>query len=158
MANFNLNKVILGGRITGDVELRTTPSGLSVVKFGIAVNRTVGKDAEQVTDFFNATAWRGTAEFISRYFSKGSAICVCGAILTNSWTDNSGVKRYGVDLRVDEVYFVDSKGDAVPHSAAQGAGQATAQSFAPAAGQSFAPAQAVNPNFESLADNEELPF
>ena len=68
MANFNFNKVILGGRLTNDVEVKQTQSGISVCSFSLAVNRKVGKDQEAKTDFFNCTAWRGTAEFLSRYF------------------------------------------------------------------------------------------
>ena len=83
MANFNLNKVILGGRLTGDPELKQTQSGVSVCTFGIAVNRRFNsKDSAQQTqaDFFNITAWRQSAEFVSKYFRKGSSICVVGTI------------------------------------------------------------------------------
>ena len=72
MANFNFNKVILGGRLTADPELRQNPSGIAVTSFSIAVNRRYSKNAsEQQTDFFNVVAWRQNAEFISRYFRKG---------------------------------------------------------------------------------------
>ena len=112
MANFNLNKVILGGRITADVELKQTPSGVPVAQFSIAVNRKYSKDGQQQTDFFNVTAWRGTAEFVSRYFGKGSSICVIGSLENRSWTDQNGQKRTATDIIADEVQFVDSKNDA----------------------------------------------
>ena len=75
MANFNFNKVILGGRLTADPELKTTPSGISVTSFTVAVNRRFGGKAgeEAQADFFNVTAWRQTAEFITRYFRKASS-------------------------------------------------------------------------------------
>jgi single-strand DNA-binding protein len=114
MANFNMAKIILGGRITTDIELRTTPSGVSIVSFSIAVNRrgTVKQGEEQKSDFFSCVAWRGTAEFITQYFRKGSAICVFGTIENNNWVDNNGMTHYGSRVTVDEAYFVDSKADA----------------------------------------------
>ena len=111
MSNINLNKVILGGRLTADVEQKVTQSGVSVATFSVAVNRKVAKDAEQKSDFVSCIAWRNTAEFISKYFRKGSSICVIGNIQTRSWTDNNGNKRYATDVVVDEALFVDSKSD-----------------------------------------------
>ena len=99
MANFNLNKVILGGRLTANPELKQTPSGVMVLSFGIAVNRRFasrtedGQMGQTQADFINCTAWRQTAEFISRYFHKGSSICIVGQIQTRSWTDQQGNKR-----------------------------------------------------------------
>ena len=87
MSNLNLNKVILGGRLTADVEQKQTPSGVAVCNFSIAVNRKYSKEGEQQTDFINCQAWRQTAEFISKYFKKGSAICITGNIQTRQrWT------------------------------------------------------------------------
>ena len=111
MANFNLNKVILGGHVTADVELKQTPTGVAVCSFSVAVNRRVAKDAEQQTDFINCVAWRNTAEFIAKYFHKGSSICIVGQIQTRSWQDQQGNKRYATEVVVDETYFVDSKND-----------------------------------------------
>lgn len=108
MANLNLNKVILGGRLTADVELKTTPSGVSVCSFSIAVNRK-GKEAQ--TDFLDCQAWRQTAEFISRYFRKGSSICIVGSLQKREWRDKDGNKRYATEIVVDEAMFVDSKSE-----------------------------------------------
>ena len=108
MANFNFNKVIIGGRLTQDVELKTTQSGISVVSFSVAVNR---KGAERKTDFIDVTAWRNTAEFISKYFSKGSSICIVGTLQKREWTDNNGNKRYVTEVVAEEATFVDSKND-----------------------------------------------
>ena len=111
MANFNFNKVILGGRLTADVELKTTQSGISVCTFSLAVNRKTGKDQEQKTDFINCTAWRTTAEFIARYFKKGSSLCVVGSLQKREWENKDGQKQYAVEVVVDEAMFVDSKNE-----------------------------------------------
>jgi len=111
MANFNINKVILGGRLTADVELKQTQQGVSVCQFSIAVNREIGKEQEQQADFINCVAWRNTAEFISRYFKKGSSICITGQIQTRNWTDKNGQNRYATEVIVDKAYFVDGKND-----------------------------------------------
>ncbi len=104
MANFNFNKVILGGRMTADPELKTTQSGIAVTRFSIAVNRRFAKQGEQAqVDFINCVAWRQQAEFVTRYFRKGSSICVMGSIQTSTTTDAQGQKRYFTDVVVDEV-------------------------------------------------------
>ena len=109
MANFNLNKAILGGRLTHDPELKNTSAGIPVCTFTIAINRRTGKDEESRADFINCTAWRQTAEFICRYFRKSSSICVIGFIQTRSWTDQNGQKRFATEVQVDEALFVDAK-------------------------------------------------
>lgn len=147
MANFNFNKVILGGRLTADPELKTTPSGVSVAQFSLAINRKYQKDGAQETDFINCTAWRATAEFISKYFRKGSSLCVVGSVQTRSWTDNSGQKRYATDIVVDEAMFVDSKNDA------QGTGAAGAGSYMPEAYNA-----APKGEFEEVGGDDDLPF
>ena len=110
MASFNFNKVILGGRIARDPELKTTQSGLSVTQFSIAVNRKSTKDQQaQQADFINVTAWRNTAEFITKFFRKGNSICIVGSLQTRSFTDKTGAKREVTEVVADEAYFVDSK-------------------------------------------------
>lgn len=111
MANFNFNKVVIGGRLTSDPELKTTPTGISVTSFTIAVNRTHAKEGEQQADFFNVTAWRQTAEFITRFFRKSSSITVMGSMQNRSWVDNQGIKRYATEIVADEAYFVDAKSE-----------------------------------------------
>lgn len=110
MANFNFNKVILGGRLTADPELKTTPSGIPVTSFTVAINRRGVK--ETVADFINVNAWRQTAEFITRYFRRGSSICIVGSIKTRSWTDaKTGAARWATDVEADEAFFVDAKAE-----------------------------------------------
>ena len=94
MANFNINKVILGGRLTADPELKQTPQGVAVTSFSIAVNRK-GKEAQ--TDFINCVAWRQTADFICRFFKKGSSICISGSVQTRTWNDQQNNKRYATE-------------------------------------------------------------
>ena len=103
----NLNKVILAGRLTADPELKTTPSGLSVTSFTVAVDRRFGK--EKQTDFISCVAWRQTAEFVTKYFVKGSAICIVGSIQTRKYTDKNGNNRIAVEVLADEATFVESK-------------------------------------------------
>ena len=155
MANFNFNKVILGGRLTADPELKTTPSGVSVTSFTVAVNRRFsGKNGEETqADFINVTAWRQTAEFITRFFRKASSICVVGTIQTRSWTDNQGQKRYATEVVADEAYFVDAKSESPVSGGSQGA--YVPDNYGPPA---FSSQQAGAPKFEELSDDEELPF
>lgn len=113
--SLNLNKVILAGRLTKDSELRTSTSGTPVTQFDIAVNRRSTKDGQQPqADFITVVAWRQTAEFITRYFKKGNAICVVGSIQTRSYTDKNNQKRTATEVVADEAYFVESKTEANP--------------------------------------------
>lgn len=151
MANFNLNKVILGGRLTSDPELKTTPSGVSVATFTIAVNRRSSGEKEQQADYITVTAWRQTAEFITRFFRKGSSICIVGSIQTRNWTDPQGNKRYATDVVVDEAMFVDAKGESQAAPMRQTVPQ---QNTAP----SYMPDAYSAPKFEDITEGEELPF
>lgn len=169
MANFNLNKVILGGRLTDDPKLKTTPSGVSVTSFTVAVNRRFGgKEGEQPqADFINVTAWRQTADFITRYFRKASSICVVGSIQTRSWTDQQGQKRFATEVVADEAYFVDAKGETPGQTAPQAStymlgGSAAVQPPAPSympGGYGVQPPMAQPaPSFEDIGNDDELPF
>ena len=107
-----MNKVILMGRLTRDVEMRQTPNGVSLARFSIAVNRRfAGKDAQQQAYFINCVAWRQTGEFIARYFQKGSMIAVVGSIQSRSWDGQDGKKQYATEVVVDEAYFTGSKSE-----------------------------------------------
>ena len=152
MSNLNLNKVVLCGRLTADPELKQTQTGIAVVSFSLAINRRATKGADGTynsqADFINCTAWRQQAEFISRYFRKGSSLCVTGSIQTRTWTDNTGAKRYATDVVVDEAMFVDSRSD--------GAGSA---SYVPDAYGSPSFSSGVDaPNFEEIKTDDDLPF
>ena len=154
MANFNLNKVIMGGRLTADPELKQTTSGVSVCTFSIAVNRRfTSKDSTQQSqaDFFNVTAWRATAEFVSKYFRKGSSICVIGSLQNRTWNDQQGVKHYATDIIADEVNFVDSRSES---------GASSHASYTPDAysAPSYASDAAAAPKFEELKTDDDLPF
>lgn len=157
MSNFNFNKAILGGRLTSDPELRTTSSGIPVTSFTLAVNRrNRGANDEVQADFISCVAWRQNAEFISKFFRKGSSICVVGTIQTRNWTDNTGAKRYTTEVIIDEAMFVDSKSESGMNS------------FAPAAQPAFVPDEfnagaapagaAPAPKFEEITEDDDLPF
>ena len=106
-----LNHIIIMGRLTRDPELRSTGSGTPVVSFTVAVDRDFsGKDGgEKQTDFIDCTAWRGTAEFISKYFNKGSMIVVSGRLEIRNWIDKEGNKRRNAEVVADSVYFGESR-------------------------------------------------
>lgn len=110
-----MNKVILMGRLTADPNLNQTPSGISSCRFSIAVNRKFAdkNTGERQADFINCTAWRQTAEFINRYFKKGSMICVEGTLRTGSYQDRKypDVTHYTTDVLVDNVEFCGSKAE-----------------------------------------------
>ena len=153
MSSLNLNKVILCGRLTADPELKQTQSGIAVVTFTLAVNRRFqsrSADQQQAqADFITLVAWRPTAEFISKYFKKGSALCVTGSLQTRSWQDQQGTRRYATEVVVDEAMFVDSRNEAgAPASYTPDA--YTAPSFSTPMGGA--------PNFEEMKAEDDLPF
>ena len=105
-----LNHITIMGRLVKDPEIRTTQSGISVCGFTVAVDRDFsGKGEEKLTDFFDCTAWRGTADFIGKYFSKGRMIVVDGALQNDKWTDKDGNNRVSAKIVANNVYFGDSK-------------------------------------------------
>ena len=132
-----MNKAILVGRLTRDPELKSTANGTNVCSFSVAVNRRY-KNAEgnYDADFINCTAWRQTAEFVSKYFTKGRMIGVVGSIQTRNYDDKDGKKVYVTEVAVDEVHFVESKGDNNNNTA---------------------PVADVN-DFAPIDDTDELPF
>lgn len=113
-----LNEIILMGRLTRDPELRHTQSGTKVAAFTLAVDRDY-KDAsgEKETDFIDIVAWRGTAEFVSKYFTKGRMAVVKGRLQIRDWTDKDNNKRRSAEVVAESVYFADSKrADAAPQA------------------------------------------
>lgn len=153
------NKVILQGRLTADVELKSTQGGKSVCNFTVAVDRRFAKDSDQKADFINCIAWEKTADFLSRYFGKGSAVLVCGELQPRSWTDNNGQKRYATEVKVDEVSFCGSKGEnegsntAPQQNGSQGQNLGS-MGYIPDAYSNPQP----NPSFEDINDDDMLPF
>lgn len=114
-----LNNVVLMGRLTAAPELRTTANGNSVAAFTLAVDRRYQQGGEKKADFINCVAWRSTAEFITKYFSKGSLIAVTGEIQTRNFEDKNGNKRTAVEVIVDEASFCGEKNNnsSAPESA-----------------------------------------
>ncbi len=105
------NLVVLTGRLTADPELKTTTNGTSVVSFSIAVDRRYRTGEERQTDFINIVAWRSSAEFICKYFQKGSLIGIEGSIQTRRYTDKNGNNRTAFEVVANNVQFVESKRD-----------------------------------------------
>ena len=138
----SLNKVILIGHLTADPELKTTQSGNSVCSFKIGVTRRYTSSDHPESDFISIVAWRKTAEFISKYFRKGQAICVCGSIQTRSYDDKDGKKVYVTEVVADEASFAEKR------------------SLEPTDEERNAPSPKVDaPKFESVdLEAEELPF
>ena len=107
-----LNRIIVMGRMTRDPELRRTNSGTAVASFTVAVDRDFkSQSGEKETDFIDVVAWRNTAEFVSKYFSKGRMAVVEGRLQLRDWTDKDGNKRRSAEIVADSVYFGDSKRD-----------------------------------------------
>lgn len=106
-----LNHIVLQGRLTSDPELRRTSNGIAVASFSLAVDRDrTNKDTgEREADFIRCTAWRGKAEFVSKYFSKGQGAVVSGRLRIDLYTDQQGNKRASAEVQADNIYFGDSK-------------------------------------------------
>lgn len=110
-----MNNVNLLGRITADIELKHTPSNVAVCSFSLAVDRGYkNEDGTKQTDFIDIVAWRNTAEFISKYFSKGQRMAIQGRLQTRDWEDKNGNKRKAVEVVVDNAYFADGKKSEAP--------------------------------------------
>lgn len=135
MANFNKASVTVAGKLTADPKLSTTSGGTAVAEFAVAVNFHRGEKDE--TSFFDVRAFGKTAEFICRYFRKGSSICVDGKLRQERWTDKqTGGPRSAVRVIVDEAYFVDSANETTREQ----------------------PVETDAPVLEEIGENEELPF
>lgn len=146
-----LNKCFFMGRLTSDPELRHTQSGTAVASFSIAVDRDF-KDkqtGERATDFIDIVAWRNTAEFVSRFFSKGRMVVVVGSLQMRDWTDKDGNKRRSAEVIAESVYFGDSKRD-------EDIGQPSSSGYP---GSYSPPPSAPSDSFADMKDDDgELPF
>ncbi len=146
-----LNNVVLMGRLVADPELRTTGSNISVTSFAIAVDRSfVRAGEERQADFIDIVAWRQTAEFVTRYFRKGSMIAIQGSIQTRMYEDKNGNKRKAVEVVASQVSFCGSKGE----SGNNGGGYIPKQDVEPAPSYSTS----ENNDFETIEPDDELPF
>ena len=142
-----LNHITIMGRLTRDPEYRTTSTALSVVNFSVAVDRDFsGQAGEKETDFIDCVAWRKTAEFVTKYFIKGSLIVVSGRLQIRSWKDKDGNSRRTAEIVADNVYFGGSKNS---ESATAGYDAPTSYAAPPAPASNFAPLD---------GPDEQLPF
>ena len=150
-----LNKVIIMGRLVKDPELRRTQSGTAVTSFRIAVDRDFkSQDGSKQADFFDVVAWRNTAEFVSKYFTKGRMAIVEGRLQTRDWTDRDGGKRRSAEVIAENVYFGDSKRDSAGDYGSAPAYGAPASGYAAPA----APAGGHSDFAEIGEEDGELPF
>ena len=151
-----LNHIVIMGRLTRDPELRYTQSQTPVVSFSVAVDRDFGgrDGGEKQTDFIDCVAWRSTAEFVSKYFRKGSMVVVSGRLQIRDWQDRDGNKRRSAEVVADNVYFGDSK--------RRDDGDAPRQDYSPSRGNardSFSGAVSKANAFQEIDDADgELPF
>lgn len=151
------NKCIFMGRLCADPEFRQTQSGIPVCRFRIAVNRPKSKDGNQEADFISCTAWRATAEFVSRYFFKGSMILIEGQLRNNDYTDQNGTKHYAMDVLTEQVSFCGSKNEDGGQQQTQTQAQPQRQAAAPARQQTATPAQKqMQLQVDDLAEFEEI--
>ena len=152
-----LNKVILMGRLTRDPELRHTQADVPVASFSLAVDRGYSRrdDSQQSVDFINIVAWRNTAEFVSKWFTKGQLVAVSGRLQVRSYKDRDGNNRTACEVVADECFFADSKRDS-----AQGGGSfAAAPSFSAPSSDIGLNSVSSGSDFEELVgDDGELPF
>ena len=151
-----LNRIILMGRLTRDPELRRTGSGTAVTSFSLAVDRDFkSQSGEKETDFIDIVAWRNTAEFVSKYFTKGRMAVVEGRLQIRDWTDKDGGKRRSAEVVADNVYFGDSKRDGGDNSG-YNSGYSPAPASRSAAPSSFS---AGGSDFAEIGEDDgELPF
>ena len=142
------------GHMTADPELKQTTNGTSVCSFSIGVNRRYSKQdqGQQSVDFINIVAWRQQAEFVSRYFKKGSSIVICGSIQTRKWTDNNGQARYATEVVADEVSF------GAPAAQNSQGDRPAQQSYTPSAYGNPTYNSADSANFEEIPGDDSLPF
>lgn len=146
-----LNNVTIMGRLTKDPELRYTTSGTAVTSFTLAVERDYsGKESEKQVDFIDCLAWRNTAEFVTKYFSKGRMVVAAGRLQTRTWEDKNGSKHKAVEIVAENVYFGDSKKES------DGSGYQSQYRAAPQA--SAAPSSGYDGFTELDGSDDELPF
>ena len=153
-----LNHITIMGRLTRDPELRYTQSQTPVASFTVAVDRDFGgrDGGEKQTDFIDCVAWRQTAEFVNKYFSKGSMAVVSGRLQIRDWTDREGGKRRSAEVVVDNMYFGESRRRDGDSSDNRSSSYSSSYSSAGSAGRSSAPAASA---FSELDDGDgELPF
>ena len=149
-----LNKIFLMGRLTRDPELRRTQSGTAVTSFSLAVDRDFkGQNGEKETDFIDVVAWRNTAEFVSKFFTKGRMAIVEGRLQIRDYTDRDGNKRRAAEVVADNVYFGDSKRDSAD------GGYAPAPAYGAPAGRGYSAPAGGHSEFAEIGEEDgELPF
>ena len=145
-----MNSIVLLGRATSAIELKQTQAGKTVVSFSLAVKRPFSKDT---TDFFTIRAWDKQAELLSKYVGKGDQICIRGYLMTRSWEDNNGNKRYATEVVASEVSFCEAKRDSEGNNSPVASNGSVGHSEA-----SYNPYLNNSNNFEAVELDDKLPF
>lgn len=172
MSNLNYNQCIFAGRLCAEPELKQTQSGKYVAQFRMAINRPQREGVESQSDFISCIAWEKRAEFLAKYFHKGSAIFVTGRMQTRSWQDDSGAKHFATECIADDFRFVDSRNDlqgvstsCAPHGAPTETLHCSSDNSAVTARNAATAAQGLpqayggeSTGFEALETDENLPF
>lgn len=155
-----LNKVILMGRITQELELKQTTNGTAVLSFNVAVDRSYTKQGEEKqTDFITCVAWRKTAEFINNYFGKGRMIALEGQLRSRTYDDKNGTKHYVTEVYVDNVSFTgEPKQGGNSSASSQSAPQQTPSQPAPSQNSSPATQNLGIDGFEEVFNGDDVPF
>jgi single-strand DNA-binding protein len=137
----SFNKVIIQGNVSNEIECKVTQNGTSVCSFNVAVNRYSKEPDAKKVDFFTAVAWQQKAEFVSRYFKKGSPILVCGRLENREWTDKQGNKRISTEIIAEEISFVGGK-----------------ESSTDAKNEAYTPSAYGGAQMEEVPTDDSLPF
>ncbi len=158
-----LNHIVLMGRLTRDPELKHIPAGAAVASFTLAVDRDFSSREEKQTDFIDIVAWRNTAEFVSKYFTKGQMAVVTGRLQVRDWTDRDGNKRRTAEVVADNVYFGESKRSRDGGAASlAGAGDSYGGTGGYSGGNNYGgfgkTASPLEGDFSEIDDDGELPF
>lgn len=142
-----LNYIAIHGRLTATPELRKTQSGVSVCNFTVAVDRSYSKGEDKITDFFNVVCWRGLAEMVAKYFSKGKEIVISGEMQSRKWADDDGTNRVSWEVMANNIDFCGSKSDSAKSDDAE-------QTAAPNINAMYGPSES---NFKEVPE-DNLPF
>lgn len=154
-----LNNVVLMGRLTADPELRHTSNGVAVTSFTLAVNRSYAKaGTERVTDFIDIVAWRNTAEFVTKYFTKGQLVAVEGSIQTRTYQDKDGNNRKAFEVVASNVHFAEAKRDGANRGDFGGANSTGGEAYQRQGEAAPSFENGSDDDFKEIPTDDDLPF
>lgn len=151
----SFNKVIIQGNVSNEIECKVTQNGTAVCTFNVAVNRYAKEPDAKKVDFFTIVAWQAKADFVSRYFKKGSPILVCGRLENRDWTDKQGNKRISTEIIAEEVTFCGSAEKSEPTVSVPPKGNVP---YVPSAYTQYPTDNRASAQVEEVPSNDSLPF